>query len=414
MKPALASGILGAGLLLAATGASFAGGLERSWYNVDLLFDPSRFAAETSATYVMPQRKLNNVVDNPASGGNLNGRPNQDISETENYWMPRVGLKFGYEAVDCMVDYSQPIGAHINPGLNWAGANDNIETKVDSDNYAGTCSYKFDVGRGQFRILGGAFYQQVEGFKERLVFALPAGFPISGIGRLDLESEGWGWRAGVAYEIPEIALRASLVYNSAVKHDDISGSLDLTQVPGQPAAPIEVFGNAKVPQSVELKLQSGIAPGWLAFGSIKWIDWSVLQTVPFCSTAVRAIGINNCVQNGVGFATSLDLLYKDGWSINMGIGHAFTETISGAASITWDRGTSTGLGAQTDTWTFAAGGSFTPNENLEIRLGGALGILTSGSSGQVTTSLGTFGNEVSYDFGNDLVAAISASAKLKF
>src|SRR6185312_1347224 len=35
------------------------------------------------------------------------------------------------------------------------------------------------------------------------------------------------------------------------------------------------LGKGNLPQSVEVKLQSGIAPGWLAFGSVKWTDWSV-------------------------------------------------------------------------------------------------------------------------------------------
>ena len=32
---------------------SFAGGLERGGYNIDLLFDNSRFAVQSGATYVM-------------------------------------------------------------------------------------------------------------------------------------------------------------------------------------------------------------------------------------------------------------------------------------------------------------------------------------------------------------------------
>ena len=26
-----------------------------------------------------------------------------------------------------------------------------------------------------------------------------------------------------------------------------------------------------------MKLQSGVAPGWLVFGSVKWTDWSVTE-----------------------------------------------------------------------------------------------------------------------------------------
>nr|WP_250808731.1 OmpP1/FadL family transporter [Neorhizobium tomejilense] len=397
---------------------ALAGGLERGGYNVDLLFDRSPVALEGTATYVMPQRKLKNVTDiNTTSaafpfngtgpgtgGGNLNSL-STSADDTESYWVPRIGIKVGLENADCMIDYSEPWGAHSNPGRNWAGANQNIETKVESRNYALTCSYRFDAGPGQVRIIGGTFYQEVFGFKERLVqdfTGVPPAFGglRSGVGRLDLEGDGWGWRAGLAYEIPEYALRASLVYNSAVKLDHITGTLDLSQVNG--TAPIPVEGSQDMPDTLELKVQSGIAPGWLAFGSVKWADWSQLQRIPF-----KIKGTSTEI-------TSLDLGYRDGWTISGGVGHKFNEEWSGAASITWDRGTSEGYGTLTDTWTLGLGASYTPNKNVEFRLAGVLGVMTSGSSGTVVIDGVTVGNDVHYSFGNDLVAALSTSLKVKF
>lgn len=424
----LLKSLLGAGCgLVAMVGAANAGGLERGGYNIDLLFDASPFAAEASGTYVMPDRKLNNVVDiNPANGigsNGIGGGATNGVKDTEDYWVPRIGLKAGIgQSVDCMVDYSQPWGAHTNPGANWMGANDNIETKINSDNYAATCSYKMDAGKGQFRVLGGVFYQEVDGFKERLVAPVPALTGTTafgnGVGRLDLGDEGVGWRIGAAYEIPEIAFRASLVYNSAVKLDGLSGTVDLTQIPGfiDPTSPVlgkvtPVFGQATMPETVELKVQSGIAPDWLAFGSIKWVNWSRLQSVDLCPAGTEAIP---CNQSSPTFVTSLDLLYRDGWTVSGGVGHKFNDQWSGAASITWDRGTTTGLSAQTDTWTFGGGVAYTPTQNVELRLAGALGILTSGSAGQVTKDGITYGNDVTYDFDNDLVSALSATLKVKW
>ncbi len=409
-------GAMTAMALLAATSAQ-AGGLERGGYNIDLLFDPSDYVFETAVTYVNPQREMNNVRDNIPLDGDLSGLPGDGVRDTEGYWVPRIGFKAAItDAVDCMADYSQPWGVHINPGRNWAGANDNVETKIESDNYAATCSYSFDMGPGRLRLIGGGFYQEVSGFKDRLVFAMPEGAPLSGMGRLELEGEGWGWRAGIAYEIEEYALRASLVYNSAVKLDDITGTMDLRQVPGAVLPGIAgintpVFGSADLPDSLEFKFQTGIAPDWLAFGSVKWTDWSQLQSLPFCPIATRGI---DCRTSGPTEVTSLDLLYRDGWTVSGGVGHKFNDKLSGAVSLTWDRGTSTGIGAQTDTWTVGTGISYAANENVEFRLSGALGILTSGSSGQVVKDGRTFGRRVSYDFDNDLVTAISTSLKIKF
>ncbi|MEK1872874.1 MAG: OmpP1/FadL family transporter [Rhizobium altiplani] len=402
---------------------SFAGGLDRSGYNIDLLFDQSRFSAQSAVIYVMPQRELKNVRDTDPSirpgGGNLNNR-SHSADDTENYAVPYIGFKAGYEDVDCLFDYSEPFGAHTNPGINWAGANNNIETKIKTHNYATTCSYKFDVGPGQLRLIGGAFYQEVEGFKERLVSTVPIAFGTgTGVGRLDLEDNAWGWRTGIAYEIPEYAMRASLVYNSRVKYDSLSGTVDLTQVRA-PVAPLNaapygavtnVFGEAEAPDSLELKLQSGIAPDWLAFGSMKWTNWSVLQSISLCPTYTKG---RACTATSGTQLTSLDLLYQDGWTITGGIGHKFNEQWTGAVSLTWDRGTSHGYGSQTDSWTVGVGAAYNPTDNIEWRLAGALGVLTSGSSGVLVENGVPYGTDVSYDFGNDLVAAVSTSIKVKF
>ncbi|WP_392711138.1 outer membrane protein transport protein [Rhizobium ruizarguesonis] len=404
---------------------SFAGGLERGGYNIDQLFDTSPFSFQSGVTYVTPQRKLKDVRDTDTStspgGGNLNSRPNT-ADDTSNYTIPYIGFKAGFgDAIDCLVDYSEPFGGHTDPGLNWAGANNNIETEIKTRNYGGTCSYRFDVGPGQLRFIGGAFYQEVEGFKERLVSTVPLLVGTgNGVGRLDLEDSGWGWRAGLAYEIPEYAMRASLVYNSRVKYDNLTGTVDLTQVTA-PFAPLngapygrvtDVFGSAGAPDSLELKLQSGIAPDWLAFGSVKWTNWSVLQSVPFCPKSTK--GLVACTSGGATELTSLDLLYQDGWTITGGVGHKFNEQWAGAVSLTWDRGTSQGYGAQTDSWTLGLGAAFTPTEHIEWRVAGAVGVLTSGSSGVVTQNGVTFGDDVSYSFDNDLVAALSTSLKIKF
>jgi long-chain fatty acid transport protein len=406
LKTLLGAGCFSLGLI----GSAHAGGIERGGYDIDLLFDPAPFATEAEATYVMPQRKLKNAVDTDPSDGNLTFL-GSTAKDSKSYWVPRIGVKAEVvKGVDCMFDYSQPWGAHTNPGL-WAGAESNIETDIKSNNYAGTCSYKMDAGKGQVRFIGGVYYQEVYGFKEDLVSPLVPGF--QGTGRVDLKGTGWGWRAGLAYEIPEIALRASLVYNSRVKLDNISGSLDLTHV-GLVVLPI--YGATQyMPDTVELKLQSGIAPGWLAFGSLKWVNWSLLQSVPICVVGTPAAA---CVTGDAlhsGQITSLDLMYRDGWTVTGGIGHKFNDEWSAAGQLSWDRGTSHGYGSQTDTWTLGGGVAYTPSRNIEVRLAGAVGVLTSGHSGVVNGDNGyQAGTDVSYDFGNDLVTAISGGVKIKF
>ena len=402
-------GLLGLAVIGALPTTAAAGGLERGGYNIDLLFDPSSVAVESTGTFVMPQRKVKNVVDTnvlstPAPNLNTLGY-STSADDSEDYWSPRIGAKAGYDGFDCMFDYSQPYGVHTKPGDRWAGAYDNIETKVESDNYAFTCSYKVDLGPGQFRVIGGANYLELEGFKERLLVAPELiSFAASGVGRLDLEADGWGWRAGVAYEIPEYAFRASLMYYSEVDLGTIRGTVDLTQVPSSVhplgGLVIPVAGTANTPDALELKVQSGIAPDWLAFGSVKWTDWSQIQRIAFYNSGTEI--------------TSLDLGYRDGWTITGGIGHKFNDQWSGAVSVTWDRGTSQEFGTQTDTWLFGAGVAYTPNQNVEIRLGGVLGILTGGDSNATSIGGVSVGDRATYEYDDDLVAALSTSLKVKF
>jgi long-chain fatty acid transport protein len=401
LKVLLGAGCFSLALIGTTMSSAHAGGLERGGYDIDLLFDPAPFVTDAEATYVMPDRKYKNALG--PGGTNLGLGSTADGAE--GYWVPRIGMKVQVvQGIDCMVDYSQPWGAHTAPGI-WNGALSNVETNITSNNYAGTCSYKMDVGKGQLRFIGGVFSQDISGFKESLVNVSP-----NLIGRVDLEASGWGWRAGVAYEIPEIALRASLVYNSKVKLDNISGTLDLTSI-ARGITPI--FGATEyMPDSVELKLQSGIAPGWLAFGSLKWVNWSLLQSVPICPVGYPA---SSCVTGSSAAVTSLDLMYRDGWTASGGIGHKFNDQWSAAGQLSWDRGTSHGYGAQTDTWTLGGGVAYTPSPNIEFRVAGAVGVLTSGHSGALAGENGyVAGVDASYDFGNDVVTALSGGIKIKF
>ena len=124
------------GLMMAAAATpALAGGLERGGYNIDLLFDKSDYALESTATFAAPQRKVKNAVDNPAVGGPLAGTGwATTADDAENYWVPRLGAKAAIgDNADCMFDYSQPWGADLAPGQ-WQGSSYNIETKVKSEN----------------------------------------------------------------------------------------------------------------------------------------------------------------------------------------------------------------------------------------------------------------------------------------
>jgi len=72
--------------VVASAGQVNAGGLERGGYNIDLLFNPDRFATEATTIYVMPNRKLNNVKDSSPWDGPVGGGRTDGVRESEAYW----------------------------------------------------------------------------------------------------------------------------------------------------------------------------------------------------------------------------------------------------------------------------------------------------------------------------------------
>ena len=227
-----------------------------------------------------------------------------------------------------------------------------------------TCGMKFQLGRGNFWLLGGAFMENFE--YDRFNFVAP-GLPLA---HLSLEGQEFGYRIGAAYDIPEIAFRAQVMYRSGTSY----GADGTLSVPGAalglPTVP-EVVGNAygdgNLPQTVEVKLQSGIAPGWLAFGSVKWSDWSVQERLLVTSNFGPIPG-----------PTSDDVYnWKDGWTVTGGLGHAFNDRVSGLVALTWDSGVETGYDLSSDTYTLAVGASVKDGIGGELRGGIGYSYLTS-------------------------------------
>lgn len=401
--------VLGMGcatLAMAITSQAHAGGFDRGGVNIDLLFDESRFATEAGVTHVAPQRELKNVrrLETPTVAP-------ERVKVKDSYTVPRFGVKANvFDPVDCLATYTEPYGANANYGADNAYSPTGVEFKVDTRDYGLTCSYKIQMGNGAAHIIGGVSYQEVDAFLSRQQLRA-RGNP--GIAIFQLSDEAWSWRVGAAYEIPEMAFRASVLYSGRYNYDGLAGTVDTTgfalgewEKRLQNTGIFPVTAAAEIPQALEVKVQSGIAPGWLAFGSIRWQEWSKLGIIPI-------LGVKNPINPALPNSdVSFDLLYRDGWTVTGGIGHSFTDTLSGAVSVTWDRGTSTTSGYQTDLWNFGVGGSYKPNEHIEIRLGGSLGYWTSGES--VFTGGGDTANALSYDFDNDLVTAFSGAVKIKF
>lgn len=368
MNRLLLKSLLGATCLsMAIVGTANAGGFSRGSADTDIIYEDSNFSMRSSVTFVSPRREFSSNP-NPA----LNG-----TRYTEDYAVPSLAVKLN------IVDSFRCAGTHVmnNGGsVKYAAptASGKLLEEFDTYESALTCGAKFDVGKGRAWLLGGAYLEKLDYHREN-------SYGPFGDATLDLNGTEYGYRVGAAYEIPEIALRAQVMYRSGTEY----GADGMVQAPagvlaaalagqGVPNAmnpfiglpptlqvPVEALGEGNLPQSVEFKLQSGIAEGWLAFGSVKWTDWSQTTTLDVRS----AVG---------GFPITTDEFYwKDGWTITGGVGHQFTDTISGLVALTYDQGVGTGYDLSSDTYTLSAGAAFKDQWGGEFRLGGGLTYISS-------------------------------------
>ena len=326
---------------------ALAGGLEANGYNWDLLFDPATYASKASVTYV----DIEQNVRNPGSGV-----PGVVASSAD-----RVHYNFGIkadltDAASCLVSVQNPWGSAVDRDPTYAAPRFlPVSERVTSFDAGLTCSYGIDLGAGVLSVIGGVSAQTLN-YDAEFVVGPGTMAPLS------LNGSSAGWRAGVAYEIEEIALRVSAIYNSEVAYD-LSGTS-----PFGPAT-----SSATMPQSFEVKGQTGIAPDWLALASVKWVDWSVLQALTVTTAAPLPMTTN--------------LNYRDGWTVTGGVGHAVTPDLTVLGMLTWDRGTSSTNGAgvlvsgtQTDRWGATLGAAYDVTQNIEFSGGISYSILEGGSN----------------------------------
>lgn len=355
--------------VLAASGVANAGGFSRGTANTDILFQDGMFNLENSVTVVVPNRKFET---NPVSA--LNGT---EFSET--YLVPNLAAKYSLsDAFSCAVTYTTPYGADSK--FDVFNNRGKIEEKFTTNEYAATCAVFVPAGQGRLAFIGGVFYEDFQYEFDGVTRAGPSFTPIN----FDLESQEFGWRAGLAYEITEYALRAQVLYRSGTDH---SGTSTAT-LPAL-GSTLAVVGAGSLPQSIEAKVQTGVAPGWLVFGSVKWTDWSQLDRL-------------DLTLGGQSFSNVYN--WRDGWTFTAGVGHEFTDRVTGALTFAYDRGVSTGYDFYGDTYTAAVTAGV--KDNWGGKLSGSFALAfqegvqeTLNAAGQNSTTKDSFASafQVRYD-----------------
>lgn len=409
---------------VALTTTALAGGFQRGTADTDILYESGPFSMRTGLIYVNPMRGFDSI----------NGQSGDFGDYAQAYNIPTYAVGFGGENFGCAgtyiisfaadSDYTGSPGGALPPGPT-AGSR-TLANEFDSNEFGMTCRASYSSDMGRFSLLGGVFAEDFN-FKGRSASAIPIGasggqpilLPVQT--SVDTRSDyDFGYRAGVAYEKPEIALRAQVLYRSEVTHDTFTGTgtvaaagnayvigaggqqvviPNLAPPVGTPlAVGTSSFNEVTSPQSLYINAQTGIAEGTLLLASFRWTDWSTNKAA--ISSITTAGGTRSSVS---------PYNWRDGYTASIGIGRAFTDEIAGGISIGYDRGVSTGSETTyTDLYTLAGGVSFKANKWSEIRVGGLVGYWTDGAQ---SISDGAYFNGT---VGDDVVLAGNASIKLNF
>ncbi len=277
---------------LSATGA-LAGGLDRSGQSVGIIFEDGGYV-ELSFGMVMPSVTGTFAVG-PTPSGNMAG----------SYSQFSLGVKQDInDKISIGIVLDEPYGASVDYP---AGAYPLAGTTAEVSSQALTAVGRYKVS-DRFSVIAGIRTQSITG-----------DIAITGGYFLTMESAGdFGYLVGAAYEIPDIALRVALTYNSA-----IDTTLTGTEV-GVGAVSLDVT----MPQSINLDFQTGIAADTLLFGSVRWAEWTAFDLMPPAYAAA----------NGGDSLLDYD---NDVFTYSLGVGRKFSDTFSGSIALGYEAATAT-------------------------------------------------------------------------
>ena len=266
--------------------------------------------------------------------------------------------------------------------------------KVDTDNISMIFGYQ---PIKNVNIYAGGVYQTIEG---DLHLRGQATSVYNGYDATFKKDSGVGWLAGAAYQIPEIALKASVTYRSEIDHEATTHE-NVSALPALSALGLISSATASsiagtqektkitTPQSVNLDFQSGIMKDTVAFANVRWVNWKNFAIQPYQFGAIsKIVGQLPSVAQPNGF--NLLKYSDDQWSANVGVGRKLTDQWAGNVSVGWDSGAGnpiTALGPTEGYWNVGIGAQFSPTPQTFIA-GGVKYFWLGDAQGQIASQSG--------------------------
>ena len=327
-------------LSLIPTTSTFAAGLDRSGQSISAFLQSGNYA-EAGISVLDPD------VQGTSSVKRFEGERISDMAE--DYYFPTAAIKIqATDKISLGLLYDQPFGADSQYPADTQSFSDRGEgtsVEVRTNNITALIGYQPNEN---WNVYAGPVYQTV---KANVSLRGAAYGALSGYDIKLKEEDAYGWLAGFAYSIPEIALKAAVTYRSEIKHEvETSESFAFGLL-----RPASTTTEVTTPQSVNLDLQTGIAQDTLAFANIRWVHWDQFAVTP---DVLKAKSNNNLIDYS-----------DDQWSATVGLGRKFNAKWSGTAAIGWDSGAGnpvTTLGPTEGYWSVGLGGQYSPAENYFI------------------------------------------------
>ena len=362
------------------TGA-FAAAMDRSGQSISAFLQPGNYAeAGISVLDANVSGKVREgYTPDPGLPASAAGLQNTNTgSMADNYYFPAAALKLQLnDKFSLGLLYDQPFGAEatysastttstvLGEGAFHNGQGQGTSVEVHTQSLSLILGYQ---PTENWNIYAGPVYQEVKGNVE--LQGLAYGGSSLGLGgyKANIDRTGdFGWLVGAAYQIPEIALKASVTYRSEVKHDVTIKETGGTSTLGGIVTSNNGGGSTNIttPQSVNLDFQSGIAENTVAFANVRWVNWKDFSIRPYAFGKASL-----AAAPGKGF--DLVAYSKDQWSANVGVGRKLSEKWGANVSVGWDSGAGnpvTTLGPTEGYWNIGLGAQYSPAANYFVQAG---------------------------------------------
>ena len=363
---------------LPATGV-FAAALDRSGQSISAFLQPGNyFEAGISVLDPSVSGKVRNGYSPSAAPPSAIGLQNTNLSDMgDDYYFPSAALKLQVtDHFSFGLLYDQPFGAEATYSLSdtvsaaaggvglFHNGTETTEVEVKSQSISMIFGYQ---PTENFNFYAGPVYQTIEGDVQLRGLAYGGNSNFGGYNASIKETGDVGWLAGAAYQIPEIALKASVTYRSEIDHKTTVNESSIAGL-GQNVGTVINMNNGlgkteiTTPQSVNLDLQSGIMANTVAFANVRWVNWKDFSIRPYAfGIASNIAGASPTINKPNGF--DLVAYTDDQWSINTGIGRKLNDQWAGNVSVGYDTGAGnpvTTLGPTEGYWNLGVGVQYSP------------------------------------------------------